>query len=193
MPFASFRQLATGLATLGLPVLSLADAAQPLDQAEPASPTPKWETTAHGVTLSMTQLLPDQVRAFYLNRGFSAEAADSFARACVYMTVLRNDAASGELSYRLADWQLLHEGKPRRIPALEHWLTLWQQRGASAPAQIAFRWAQFPPEQDYALGEWNQGMLATGLPADATFQITAQWQVLGKSYRMTLENVRCPR
>ena len=57
-----------------------------------------WETQAHGVTLSLTQLLPDQVRAFYVNRGFDLAEADVFAGACVFMAVMRNEAAPGELT-----------------------------------------------------------------------------------------------
>jgi len=42
---------------------------------------------------------------------------------------------------------------------VDTWMAQWQSLGLSEAAQIAFRWAQFPPEQEYAVGEWNQGML----------------------------------
>ena len=74
-----------------------------------------WETTAHGVTLSLTQILPDQARAFYINRGFTAEAAEIYATSCVYMTVLRNDTAPGVVSFRLADWSVV-TGDKRQPP-----------------------------------------------------------------------------
>ena len=70
---------------------------------DPDTGAATWETRAHGVTLSLTQILPDQARAFYLNRGFPPQAAERYATACVYMTVLRNDAVPGELSFRLAE------------------------------------------------------------------------------------------
>lgn len=152
-----------------------------------------WETRAHGVHLQLTQILPDQARAFYLNRGFPADAAERFATACVFMTVLRNDAAPGEVAFRLDDWRVAAAGGERPPRQVEEWMAQWQSLGLSEPARIAFRWAQFPPEQEYAPGEWNQGMLSTGLAPDARFDLVARWSVAGKTYEGKLENVRCAR
>lgn len=152
-----------------------------------------WETQAHGVHLRLTQILPDQARAFYLNRGFPAAAAERFATACVFMTVLRNDAAPGEVAFRLADWRVVAEGKAKPPLQIDEWMAVWQSLSLPEPARIAFRWAQFPPEQEYAPGEWNQGMLSTGLAPDARFDLLARWSVAGKSYEGKLEGVRCAR
>lgn len=179
------------LATLAL-FCSPAMAAQSPSQ-DPETGAQTWQNSSDGVTLSLTQILPDQARAFYLNRGFSAEAAERFAGACVFMTVLRNDAAPGELSFVLADWQVRHADQSRPPLAVETWLAQWQVMGLTEAAQIAFRWAQFPPQQDYAVGEWNQGMLSTGLPAGSTFNLIARWSVSGKTYQGVLENVACAR
>ncbi len=152
-----------------------------------------WEVQDHGVTLSLTQIAPEPARAFYLNRGFSIADAGIYADACVYMTVLRNDSAPGEVNFRVADWRVESMGQIQPPRLLEDWMALWRQRGVSEPARIAFRWAQFPPEQEYAPGEWNQGMLAIGLSADTRFTLIARWQVAGKDYEGRLENVRCAR
>lgn len=160
---------------------------------DPDTGAATWETHAHGVTLSLTQILPDQARAFYLNRGFPPEAAERYATACVYMTVLRNDAAPGELSFHLADWTVHSEGQARAPISVEEWASLWRARGLTEAAQIAFRWAQFPPQQEYAVGEWNQGMLTTGLPPGSRFDLIARWTVAGRTYEGRLENVVCAR
>ena len=161
---------------------------------DPDTGAATWETRAHGVTLSLTQILPDQARAFYLNRGFPPQAAERYATACVYMTVLRNDAVAGELSFRLAEWSIQSEGQPPRPPqSVEEWMALWRALGLTDAAQIAFRWAQFPPEQEYAVGEWNQGMLTTGLPPGSRFDLIARWTVAGKPFAGKLENVVCAR
>ena len=160
---------------------------------DPDTGAETWETRAHGATLRLTQILPDQARAFYLNRGFPAEAAERFATACVFMTVLRNDGAPGEVAFRLADWRVVVAGGERPPRQVEEWMAVWQSLGLSEPARIAFRWAQFPPEQEYAPGEWNQGMLSTGLAPDARFDLVARWSVAGKTYEGKLENVRCAR
>lgn len=160
---------------------------------DPDTGAATWETRAHGVTLSLTQIFPDPARAFYLNRGFPAEAVERYATACVYMTVLRNDAAPGELSFRLADWSVQSTGSERPPYAVEDWMAQWRALGLTESARIAFRWAQFPPEQEYAVGEWNQGMLTTGLPPGSRFDLIARWTVAGKTFEGKLENVVCAR
>ena len=153
-----------------------------------------WEATAQGVTFSLTQILPDQARAFYINRGFSAEAAEIYATSCVYMTVLRNDTAPGVVSFRTADWSVVVDGKPRSLISIETWLERLKAFEPEKPAMIAFRWAQFPPEQEYEPGgDWNQGMLTTGLPPGARFDLVARWSVDGKSYEGVLKDVECAK
>lgn len=160
---------------------------------DPETGVASWETHVHGVTLLLSQIPPDSVRAFYLNRGFPSEAVEPYATACVFMAVLRNDAAPGELSFRLADWSVHHAGRAQPPQSVEVWMARWRALGLSGAAQIAFRWAQFPPEQEYAVGEWNQGMLTTGLPPGSHFDLIARWSVAGKTYEGKLENVVCSR
>jgi hypothetical protein len=151
-----------------------------------------WETQNAGVTLAITQILPDQVRAFYINRGFPAEAIESYARSCVYMTVLRNDAAPGVVQFRLAEWTVDSVAERRPPVAVDTWMQRLRPLGLGQPAMIAFRWAQFPPEQAYEPGgDWNQGMLAMGLPAGAEFDLVARWEVDGENYEGIIENARC--
>lgn len=186
------RRFALWLAALAMLSGLPANAAQ-AQRRDPETGAATWEMRAHGVTLSLTQILPDQARAFYLNRGFPPDAAERYATACVYMTVLRNDAAPGELSFRLADWAVQSGGQARSPQAVETWLEQWRGLGLTEEARIAFRWAQFPPEQEYAVGEWNQGMLTTGLPPGGRFDLIARWTVAGKPFEGKLENVVCAR
>lgn len=160
-------------------------------QRDPETGAMTWQTQVDGATLALTQILPDQARAFYLNRGFPSGAVDGYATACVYMTVLRNEAASGVLGFRLEDWRVLSDGQAQPPKPLQAWMAQWQAMGLSEAARIAFRWAQFPPEQEYAVGEWNQGMLAIGLPAGSRFDLIARWTVAGKDYEARLKEVVC--
>jgi hypothetical protein len=184
-----FVLLSSALATL--PGFSASAAQTQLTDPETGAST--WATRADGVALSLTQILPDQARAFYLNRGFPPQAVETYATACVYMTVLRNDAAPGELSFHLADWRVQSEGTSLPPKSVEDWMAQWRPQGLTQAAQIAFRWAQFPPQQEYAVGEWNQGMLTTGLPPGSKFNLIARWSVAGKIFEGTLENVVCAR
>lgn len=182
---------ALGLAAALLALAGLAQAAQD-QRRDPDTGAETWETRAHGVTLRLTQILPDQARAFYINRGFGAGDAEPYAQACVFMTVLRNDGAPGVVAFELKDWRIRVNGEAHPLPALEDWMTRWQARGLPEPARIAFRWAQFPVEQEYETGEWNQGMLATGLPPGTRFDLVARWRVEDKTYEGVLTDARCP-
>lgn len=186
-------RLATSTLALLLVLSSPSTKAETRHATDPDSGAETWETRAHGVNLQLTQILPDQARAFYLNRGFSAEAAERYAMACVYMTVLRNDAAPGEVGFRLADWRVAAADRERPPLQVEEWMAIWKELKLPEQARIAFRWSQFPPEQEYAQGEWNQGMLTTGLPAGGRFDLIARWSVAGRVYEGKLEGVRCAR
>ncbi len=184
-----FALLSAALVLLpGLPT-----SASQTQRSDPETGAASWETHAHGVTLLLSQIPPDPARAFYLNRGFPPQAVEPYATACVYMTVLRNDAAPGELSFRLDDWRVQSGGQSLPPKSVEAWMAQWRALGLTEAAQIAFRWAQFPPEQEYAVGEWNQGMLTTGLPPGSRFDLIARWTVAGKTYEGKLENVVCAR
>ena len=151
-----------------------------------------WETHNDGVTFSLTQILPDQARAFYVNRGFGLEQIEEYATSCIYMTVIRNESAEAIIHFKLDDWMIESGGKQSRPLSIESWQNQLKATGAPRPAMIAFRWAQFPPEQEYEPGgDWNQGMLTTGLEPGAQFDITARWDMNNKLYEGTLKNVRC--
>ncbi len=153
-----------------------------------------WETKQHGVHFSLTQILPDQGRAFYVNRGFTLKQAQSFATSCVYMTVLRNEDASGTIHFIRNNWKVVSNGKPHQLKPIKSWLGEYEKLGIAKPARVAFRWAQFPPEQEYEPGgDWNQGMLSVGLKPETIFDITAIWDINSKPYEATLSGVQCAK
>jgi len=151
-----------------------------------------WEIQVDGVHFSLTQLLPDQVRAFYVNRGFTLEQIEPYASSCVYMTVLRNDNAPGMIHYISGSWSVSVNSRLYEWVPVNQWVERFSRLGVKKSAIIAFRWAQFPPEQEYRPGgDWNQGMLSMGLPAGSLFDITAKWDIAGKGYQARLKEVQC--
>ncbi len=153
-----------------------------------------WSVTRQGVHFSLTQLLPDQVRAFYVNRGFALKQIEGYAASCVYMTVLRNDDAPGKIHFISHRWRVVQGGEQHPLRSVDDWIEAYADQGVSKPALIAFRWAQFPPEHEYEPGgDWNQGMLSIGLPAGSRFDITATWNIDGQAYESTLEGVECAK
>lgn len=193
MPLDVFKMKTITIVTLLVLVSSYchADTLQ-TRRADPVTGAKTWQAQADGVHFSLTQLLPDQLRAFYVNRGFTLEQIEPYATSCVYMAVLRNDRAPGVIHYVSGNWPVSVKGRSHALVPVQQWIERLSASGVRKPALIAFRWAQFPPEQEYRPGgDWNQGMLSIGLPAGSQFDITATWDIAGNEYRTRLTEVQC--
>ena len=153
-----------------------------------------WSIKNKGVLFSLTQILPQQLQAFYVNRGFSLKQIEDYTSSCVYMTVLRNDSAPGKIHFISNNWSIIVDKKPKPLVPITQWINRLKAKSAKKSALIAFRWAQFPPEQEYEPGgDWNQGMLSIGLPANKKFDIVAHWDIAGKQFETTLKGVQCAK
>lgn len=160
----------------------------------PATGSKTWETHVDGVHFSLTQIQPDQAKAFYVNRGFSLEQIEPYTSSCVYMTVIRNDTAPGVIHFISNNWSILVNNKPHKLVPVSQWVKRLSSTGAKKSAVIAFRWAQFPPEQEYKPGgDWNQGMLSIGLPPGSVFDAIAKWDIAGKEFKAKLTGVQCAK
>lgn len=163
-----------------------------LAQHNPETGLESWKTTKLGVTLELTQLTPDQARAFFLGRGFEPADAGHYATACIFMTILRNESAPAAISYNLAEWRAVTAGGRTRPPKLkEDWLKEWEARKLAPAHKIAFEWSQFPSEQTFEPGDWNQGMTTFALPHGSRFDLKFRWTVLGKQQENTMKGVIC--
>ncbi|MFV1984048.1 MAG: hypothetical protein ACC657_10960, partial [Thiohalomonadales bacterium] len=70
----------------------------------------------------------------------------------------------------------------------------YKDSGVKKSALLAFRWAQFPPEQEYKPGgDWNQGMLSIGLPSKSIFDASALWDINGTKFKAELAGVECAK
>jgi thiol-disulfide isomerase/thioredoxin len=108
--------------------------ARQLHRVDEVTGIPTWEVISHGVSLSLTQILPEQARAFYVNRGFALDDINAYAASCVYMAVMRNDSAPGVVRFRLADWSARVDGTERPPLDADHWLSQGPIQNAPAPA-----------------------------------------------------------
>ncbi len=150
-----------------------------------------WQAESDGIQVRLTQISPDQARAFYQARGFPPAATERYASECVFMTVVRN-VGDTAIAHRLADWRYAVAGQPdRTIRSRAEWADLWQQLGVSEAARIAFNWAQFPSTQTFAPGDWNQGMTAYDVPRGGTFDLRFVWQADDRQHSGVLEQVKC--
>jgi hypothetical protein len=158
---------------------------------DPDTGLASWQAETAGMQVRLTQISPDQIRGFYLARGFSPEATERYARECVFMTVVRN-IGDTPILHRLANWRYAAAGQPpRAIRGKAAWDHLWKRLRVSESARIAFTWAQFPTTQTFAPGDWNQGMTSYSVPRDGQFDLSFVWQAGGKTHSGKLEQIRC--
>lgn len=151
-----------------------------------------WEVDTQDVHLRLTQISPEQARAFMLNRGMDRKSVEEFARTCVYMTVVRNEGKQ-PIEHKLAYWRYLTEGgQPKSMLSKHDWLSRWKPRNLSSSVKLAFEWSQFPTEQIFSPGDWNQGMTTFELPAGSRFDVIYRWKQNGKLHEGKLQNVQCP-
>lgn len=150
-----------------------------------------WETERRGVHVRLTQIGSLQARAFMLARGMDATSANEFAGSCVFMSVLRN-GGKAPIHVRLSDWRYAPQGQaPRSMLTKHDWLNRWQSRNFPPAVRIAFEWSQFPVEQTFAPGDWNQGMTSYDLPAGSRFDVIFRWRQGGRLHEGKLTDVEC--
>ena len=158
---------------------------------DPETGLSTWQTEREGIQVRLTQISPDQVRAFYQARGFSSQAAERYAAECVLMTAVRN-IGDAPIHHRLADWRYaIGAQPPQSIRSKAAWERIWVQQRVPQSARIAFTWAQFPTTQTFAPGDWNQGMTAYSVPRGGHFDLRFVWRAGDKQHSGLLEKVRC--
>jgi hypothetical protein len=143
---------------------SVAAAAETRHATDPETGIETWETAAHGVSLRLTQILPDQVRGFYLARGFDA---------------------------RSADWRSVSAGVERPLKLEADWQKDWEKRGVPLAARTAFRYALYPTQHRYDIGDWNMGMTTYTLPLGSRFDLRFVWREGDNRREAMLSGVRC--
>lgn len=139
------------------------------------------------VTLSATPLTQEQVSAFYIARGFSTAAIAPYAHACVLSFEFRNGGQTA-LRFRLADWQT---GEGIGFQPLADWDAAWEKHGVSAAARTAFRWSQFPPEQEFEAGDWIMGMAALARRPPGRFSLIARYHDRNGHHEILVDRLSC--
>lgn len=149
-----------------------------------------WHGARDGVEVKATALTRPAVLAFYQARGFSAEAIAPYADACVFSFEVRN-AGKGPLRLRLADWRAAGRQGSARFTLPDEWDANWAGRGVPQAARIAFRWAQFQAEQEFAPGDWIMGMTALERRIAGPFRLTLRFSDKNRQHEIAIDNITC--
>ena len=149
-----------------------------------------WHAARGGVEVKANALTRPAVLAFYQARGFSAEAIAPYADACVFSFEVRNTTKKA-LRLRLADWRAEDGAGSARFGLPDAWEAEWARRGVPQAARIAFRWAQFQAEQEFAPGDWIMGMAAVERRHDGRFRLVIPYTIGNRSHEIAIDNGAC--
>jgi len=187
--------LYTGLLVIACnPVCAKDTVVQKRIQEDSAVGSYRWIVdSASGVRFQLVQRIPDQTRSFYNGRGFSLEAADRYASACVMQTIVNNNSADKAVTFDLADWRVVHHGSAHPLKLTAEWQHEWERLNVPKAARIAFQWSQFPNVQRHQPGDWFQGMIAAELPPDTKFELAIKWAENGEARSVIIKDLLCAK
>lgn len=162
--------------------------------ADPATGLLSWRLHEDALSLELSQLLPDQTRAFFQGRGFPAASADELALACVFQVIVSNTGSgigAPVAAIDLRRWRIdAGEGRVP-LPVESTWQPRWASAGVSPPARAAFRWALLPTEQTYGPGDHAWGMLPLGPAPGTTVDLSIVWEEDGAERTALIPAVQC--
>lgn len=165
---------------------------EPVHAVDPDTGSHAWTVRAEGIALTLAQILPDQVRGFYAARGFPVAAIEHLAtRHCVFQTILRNQTGKAPIRFDLADWRAQTANGIHPLKLVREWLPEWERLGVSESSRLAFRWALFPTEHTYAVGDWNMGMTTYALPLGTRFDLNVVYWREKERRTLVVPGVRC--
>ncbi len=151
-----------------------------------------------GLKLELAPLGADQVRAFFLARGFLAEDAELIVKtACLFRSAIGSAhtvAASPEVEVPLGDWRVTPAGgSAAPLKVREDWQGVWKERRVAEDAATAFYWALFPTGQTFHATDYNWGFLTFGLAPGTRFDLDVVWKTSGDVQSAKIEGLQCAR
>ncbi|HHJ13224.1 MAG TPA: hypothetical protein ENJ79_02450 [Gammaproteobacteria bacterium] len=108
------------------------------------------------VELEFRSRTPNQMRAFYLARGFERRMLDALQDQC-FITVRITNTGDRVVWLDLTDWRFEYQGKPLVRPHRRDWLARWARMGVPRAHRSTFRWTLLPERLDYQPGEREGG------------------------------------
>ena len=156
-------------------------------------PVVKWQE--EGLRFEVAPLGLDQVRGFFIGRGFSAENADFLAaKGCVFRSAIGNAGTSKSdpaVELDLSKWSIQSSAGNGVLRVREKWQSEWKTRGVSEEAQTAFYYALFPTRQSFGPTDYNWGMISFALPPGTLFDLEVHWRTGGKPFSKQIRGLKC--
>jgi len=137
----------------------------------------------------------EKILAFYMGRGFTAEAAGTIVNeGCIFRSAIGSDgslAKSIPVSVDLKTWRVIVGGKERPLRTRDDWIPVLERLNVRGGARIAFKWSLFPPKQTFLKSDYNWGLLSFGLAPGTRFDLKIVWQVDGQQRQQVFKGLAC--
>ncbi len=143
-----------------------------------AAKLPYWELSEKGLRFRLVQRLPDQIRAYFLKRGFNLKYAELIAQSCVFQTIFHNQALKGSqenISYDQNQWVLIRGKIKSKMKTREDWEKFWATTSVKMSAKIAFKWSMLPSKQIYQPEDHNWGLSVFNFKPGVKFSLKMSW------------------
>ena len=149
---------------------------------------------SNGVVFSVSVRTPEQIRAFYLARGFPQAAVHELEAKCL-VTIGVQNGRDDVLWLEPAKWRFTTDRgeKVERISRPE-WNARWTQLNIPLASRATFGWTQLPESRDLLAGEWVGGNVAIVAPrepfsVEAIFDTGANRQ--GPKIKIKADKLEC--
>lgn len=149
-----------------------------------------WFLRDYGFNISLTQLLPADLRATFAPRGFSDDDIAYLAKGCAFKTVVTDRARTG-VSFDLHDWEAITGQDAQKLKLNDAWQQEWEARKVKVLARNAFRWALLPDQQRFEPGDWTTGITTYPFGPGDRFDLKVVWQSNGTTHDAVLRGVEC--
>ncbi|MFP4560512.1 MAG: hypothetical protein ACLFQ3_04250 [Thiohalorhabdus sp.] len=165
--------------------------ARPAVETDPETGLREWQWDGEGLSVEMGQLLPDQVRAFFIGRGFEDSMADRVAQRCAFWGSIGNTGREGSVKIDLGQWRTHGSGGTAPLLLNSHWQRKWEEEGVPRGPRTAFRWTVLPAEHRFAPQDWLMGMIVIDRPPGADFDLELRWREGDEQRRRILPGLSC--
>ena len=152
---------------------------------DPETGSTSWYVSDQVFSAQFIQLRPTYVAAFYEGRRLPRELVQQMAGLCVFGTIVRNEA-DHPVSYRVTEWRYrTADGAMHGIKPKSGWVQQWSEQGT------AYSWSLLPDNQDFEVGDWNQGFTIIPEQPGAVVDFHLVWHYQGRTGKAVVKGAVC--
>ena len=155
----------------------------------------RWQ--GDGLRLETQALVHDQVRGFFIGRGFDEAGVNLLVNeACLFRSAFGNlatEPSAPHITIDQSEWRIFIGDEERQLRTRADWQPVWDRLGVDDEQRVAFKWALFPTQQEFAPTDYNWGMITFGLAPGTRFDLEIVWREGGEKRTTRLQGMECAK